>query len=195
MQRFYDAVNDPGGDVALSASAYNNRLNKASLAIRNVLGFPDIIGVIEVEKLSVLQELANRVNNDAIAAAQPNPNYQAYLEEGNDPGGIDVGFLVKSPRITVTDVTQYGKTTTYINPNNGSPELLNDRPPLVLRAEFNQPGCTTPYPVTVIVNHLRSLNDIDDPVDGNRVRVKRRTQAEYLANLIQEFQTTNPNVN
>src|SRR5262249_476624 len=37
------------------------------------------------------------------------------------------------------------------------------------------------------------LNGVDDPVDGNRVRTKRRAQAEFLANLIQTRQTANPN--
>ena len=91
------------------------------------------------------------------------------------------------------NVIQYGKNDLFINPNNGQPELLNDRPPLVLNATFNKPGCATPYAFTVIVNHLRSLNGIDDPVDGNRVRQKRKAQAEYLANLIQGFQTADPN--
>jgi hypothetical protein len=47
--------------------------------------------------------------------------------------------------------------------------------------------------VTVIVNHLRSLSGVDDPADGNRVRSKRRAQAEFLANLIQARQATDPN--
>jgi hypothetical protein len=42
------------------------------------------------------------------------------------------------------------------------------------------------------VNHLRSLGSIDDPVDGPRVRAKREAEAEYLANLIQARQTTDP---
>src|SRR5438552_7877485 len=46
----------------------------------------------------------------------------------------------------------------------------------------------TPFPITVIVNHLRSLSKVDDPSDGNRVRAKRQAQAEYLANLIQSRQ-------
>src|SRR5918912_1495680 len=33
------------------------------------------------------------------------------------------------------------------------------------------------------MNHLRSLSGIDDPADGNRVRAKRRAQAEFLVNL------------
>lgn len=191
--RFYDTVNDSGvSDVALTATAYSNRLNKMSLVIRNVMRTPDVIGVQEIEKLSVLQDIANRVNADAVAAGNPDPQYAAYLEEGNDIGGIDVGFLVKTSRITVVDVTQEGKDATFINPNNGQPELLNDRPPLILRATIPSPtGSTLAF--TVIVNHLRSLNGVDDPVDGNRVRTKRRAGAEFLANLIQSRQSTDPN--
>ena len=193
LERFFDNVNDPAiGEPVLTATAYANRLNKASLAIRNVLRSPDVIGMIEIENLTVLQGLATKVNNDAVAAGQPNPNYVAYLVEGNDVGGIDVGFLVKSGRVNVVSVIQFGKNEPFINPD-GQQELLNDRPPLVLNATFNKPGCATPYPFTAIVNHLRSLNGIDDPADGNRVRQKRRAQAEYLANLIQGFQTTDPN--
>lgn len=188
MERFFDTVDDPNtDDVVLTTTAFNNRLKKASLAIRNVMRTPDIVGVEEMENLTTLQAVANKVNADAVTAGQPNPLYQPYLVEGNDIGGIDVGFLVKSARVNVIDVTQFGKTTTYINPNNGQPELLNDRPPLVLRASI-QAASGPVYPVTVIVNHLRSLSGVDDPVDGNRVRTKRRAQAEYLANLIQARQ-------
>jgi len=190
MERFFDTVDDPNtDDVVLTATAFNNRLKKASLAIRNVMRTPDIIGVEETENLATLQAVADKVNADAVAASQPNPVYQPYLMEGNDIGGIDVGFLVKSARVNVIDLTQFGKTTTYINPNNGQPELLNDRPPLVLRATI-QPASGPVYPITVIANHLRSLSGVDDPVDGNRVRTKRRAQAEYLANLIQTRQAT-----
>lgn len=188
MERFFDTVDDPStDDVVLTTTAFNNRLKKASLAIRNVMRTPDIVGVEEMENLTTLQAVANKVNADAVTAGQPNPLYQPYLVEGNDIGGIDVGFLVKSSRVSVIDVTQFGKDTTYINPNNGQPELLNDRPPLVLRATI-PPASGPVYPITIIANHLRSLSGVDDPVDGNRVRTKRRAQAEYLANLIQARQ-------
>jgi predicted extracellular nuclease len=106
-----------------------------------------------------------------VAEGQPDPAYVAYLEEGNDIGGIDSGFLLKSSRLMVVDVVQVNKIETYINPNTGLPELLNDRPPLVVRAQVPVPG-GAPFPITVIVNHLRSLNGVDDVVDG-RVRAKR----------------------
>lgn len=192
MERFFDTVNDPAvDDVALTAAAFAKRLNKASLAIRNVMRYPDILGVEEMENLTTLQAVADKVNGDAVAAGDPNPNYQAYLEEGNDIGGIDVGFLVKGdPRVHVLDVTQEGKDATYTDPNDGQP-LLNDRPSLVLRATVSETG-HSPFPVTVIVNHLRSLSGVDDPADGNRVRTKRRAQAEFLANLIQGKQSADP---
>jgi predicted extracellular nuclease len=190
MERFFDTTNDPESDVVLTQTAFDNRLNKASLAIRNVMRTPDVIGIEEMEHLTTLQAVATKVNNDAVAASQPNPNYVAYLSEGNDVGGIDVGFLVKSSRVSVIDVVQFGKDTMYTPPDGGT-ALLNDRPPLVMRATIPLPGGGT-MPLTVIVNHLRSLSGVDDPVDGGRVRFKRRAQAEYLANLIQARQTADP---
>jgi predicted extracellular nuclease len=205
MERFFDTTDDPGiSDVALNPTAFNNRLNKASLAIRNYMLFPDVIGIEEMENLTTLQAVATKVNNDAVAAAQPNPNYQAFLVEGNDIGGIDVGFLVKSPKISVVDVTQlelagcdHVTATTcnnYIDPGTGTPAILNDRPPLVLRATVVQPSGVV-LPFTVIVVHQRSLSAVDDPTDGNRVRTKRRAQAEFLANYIQSRQVADPTEN
>jgi hypothetical protein len=187
MERFFDTTDDPSvSDVALTPQAFANRLNKSSLAIRNVLNSPDIVGVEEMENITTLQAVANKVNSDALAATGVDPQYQAYLVEGNDIGGIDVGFLVKSTRVHVNSVTQFGKDTTFTNASGQQAEL-NDRPPLVLDASITNQHVTTEF--TVIVNHLRSLIDVnDDPT----VRLKREAQAEYLANLIQGYQSGNP---
>lgn len=193
MQRFFDDQNDPAtDDPVLTTASYNNRLNKASLVIRNIQRMPDVIGVEEMENLTTLQAVANKVNMDSVNAGQADPNYRAFLIPGNDIGGINVGFLVKG-RISVIDVTQFGKTETFIEPDTGTPALLNDRPPLVLRAATRRPDTGEQLPFTVIVNHLRSLSGVDDTADGNRVRFKRRAQAEYLANLIQARQKNDPN--
>ena len=160
----------------------NTRLAKASLTVRHVLRLPDILGVVEVENLSILERLAARINHDALAETGSDPMYVAYLQEGNDIGGIDSGFLVKSTRVDVVSVEQVGKDTTYVPPGQdpgGTLPLLNDRPPLVLKALVRGP-IDTPFPVTVIVNHLRSLSGIDG-ADGERIRAKRRAQAEFLA--------------
>ena len=191
LERFFDSIDEPGkSDVALTPAALDGRLNKASLAIRHVLRTPDILGVVEVENLAVLQQLAARISADAIAANEPDPQYAAYLQEGNDIGGIDVGYLVKQAgdRVRVLSVTQIGKDTDFTFA--GDTAKLNDRPSLVLEADVLAPAGRA-YPLTVIVNHLRSLSGIDG-ADGDRIRNKRRAQAEFLATYIQSRQAANP---
>jgi hypothetical protein len=200
LERFFDST--AGGDAVLTPTAFANRLRKASLQIRNFLRTPDVIGIVEVENLTTLQALATQVSNDAIAAGQPDPLYQAYVVEGNDVGGIDVGFLVKTApvapggpaRVGVAAVTQERAGTLFTYPDNFT-ELLNDRPPLMLRGVVNHANGGQ-FPVTVIVNHLRSLNDVDSTAAGShgfttlgqRVRAKRLAQALDLADLVQDRQ-------
>ncbi len=191
MERLFDDVNGGGDDVTMTSEGYERRLRKASLAVRTVMLSPDIIGVEEVEHETTLQAVAARINADTVAATGTDPQYVARLFEGNDPGGIDVGFLIKTSRVAIVSVTQVGKETTYMPPGSSGTALLNDRPPLVLEAMVHGPLDAT-LPVTVIVNHLRSLLGIDDPADGARVRDKRKRQAEFLAGYIQSRQAANP---
>jgi predicted extracellular nuclease len=194
LQRLFDTANDPAtDDPVLTATAYANRLGKASLVVRTYLHTPDIIGVQEAENLTVLQDLAARIDADAASAGQTPPGYQAHLLEGNDIGGIDVGILARS-NVTVHSVEQWRPDETYISPRSGQPELLNDRPSLILDATLQGPAYRLPVRLFVVVNHLRSLNGIEDPLDGVRVRAKRKAQGESVAQLLIELQTTHPGV-
>src|SRR5262249_19714386 len=85
---------------------------------------------------------------------------------------------------------QIGKDATFVEPS-GSVALLNDRPSLLVNATVHVAGAAE-FPLTLIVNHLRSLSGIDDPADGDRVRHKRRAQAEYLATYLQTLQSADP---
>ena len=201
LQRFFDTVNDPAtSEPVLTADAFAARLNKASLGIRAYMHAPDVIGVSEVENLGALQALADKVNADAVALGEPDPGYVAHLAEGNDVGGIDVGFLVKAgdigaarPRVEVLSVEQVGKDATWTYAGTGESSLLNDRPPLVLEAVVNFADGRA-LPVTVVTVHQRSLNDVDSEEAagtgtlGDRVRQKRQLQAEFLADLLQDLQ-------
>lgn len=186
MERFFDAADDPStNDEVLTAAAFGSRVRKASLVIRTMLRLPDVLGVQEVENLDALRAVADAVNHDALAEGE-DPRYEAFLFEGNDPGGIDSGVLVKTSKVRVVSVVQEGKTATFTNPATNLQDLLNDRPPVVLRAEAGS------LPFTVVVNHLRSFLDIEDASAGARVRAKRAAQAQYLAALIQSLQTARP---
>jgi len=194
MQHFFNATKDDSGTVQLTAAGYARRLAKASLVIRNVLKMPDVIGIEEIENGATLTDLANQVNGDASSAGQPNPQYQGCTFQGNDVGGIDVAILYKSSRVAQDSCEQIGKDTTYIDPSTGNQAILNDRPPVVFMGTIT-PAAGSPAQVTVVVNHLRSLiSNGDSTADGNRVRVKRLTQAEFLAQLLATHQAAGENV-
>ena len=170
-----------------------DRLNKASLFIRNVLRTPDILGVIEIDNLTSLQQLAAKVNADA---SDPGVNYVAYISE--TANNQDIGYLVNDARVDVLGTPQQYNTAatfTYCNQT----DTLHDRPSLILTADMPRAGGGM-VSVTVILNHTKSLIGVDSPrpfgtcgtgTEGARNREKRRLQAEDIANLIQIHSTEN----
>jgi uncharacterized protein len=192
---FDDEVNsaDVEKEVTLSPNVFKTRLSKVSLAIRNVLASPDILGVIEVENVKVLKKVADKVNADAVAAGHPDPKYVPYLEEGNDIRGIDVGFLIKSTKVKVLEVKQLGKDDKLDFAGASPNEKLFDRTPLLIRAEVIDAKSPKPLAVSVIVNHLKSYRGIDDEKDGEHTRNKRRLEAEWLARFVEEREKSDPN--
>lgn len=203
LERFFDNRDDPGrGEPVLTATAYNNRLNKFSLQVRNILRNPDVLGLQEVEAPTnnlpvVINDMAARLNTDNGNPTNGNPSlpfYVGYIFPTNDVGGIAVAYLVNTNRITVNSVTQVGASDTYVRPDS-STAILNDRPPIILEGSLGS------YAFTVINLHQRSLNGVADggapvngyPNEGYRVRHKRQLQAEFVADLIRQRQINNPN--
>lgn len=206
LLRFFDDVDDPAiGEPVLTPAAFRARLADTSEAICRYLKTPDVLGVVEVENLATLQRLADAVNGNLSGACGTNPRYVAHLLDGNDAGGIDVGLLASTrevrsgtPRVRVLEVGQIGKDSRFANPN-GSSELLNDRPSLLAKVEVAAPNGNT-VPLTVVVNHLRSLHGVNDPAPGSagwasrgqRVRAKRVAQALEIARWIEARQQADP---
>jgi len=196
IENFFDDEtnsDDVKKEDVLTKELFQNRLNKVSLAIRNVLSMPDVLGIVEVENLKVLQKIADKVNADAVKAGQQDPKYTAHLIEGNDVRGIDVGYLVRSTKIKIIEVKQLAKDVKLDVAGSFPDEKLFDRPPLLLRAEVIDGKSPTPLSFTVIVNHLKSYRGIDDDKDGDRVRNKRRLEAEWLAKFVQDRDKADPN--
>lgn len=179
--------NPPNPNNPTQVAAFEARLQKASIAIRSALRTPDVLGLIEVGDLTVLSQLAARVNADA------GTSYQAYLVEGVDNGPAndqDVGYLVNTARVTVAaEPMPYAKGETYVF--CGDEDILFDRPPFVLRASFQDVA------FTIVLNHLKSLIEVNSNAPyvpasgpcsgtvGERNRLKRRLGAERLADLIE----------
>lgn len=188
--RLCDTVNSAGSgaDPCLNPTPtpadLTLKVNRLSDYIRTVLRSPDVVAVQEVETWAVLQQLAIAV------AAQGGPTYTAYLAEGNDPGGIDVGFLVRDDRVSGASLRQLGATDQITDPagcSTAPPCVLHDRPPYLLRGTFTGGGAN--FPFAVINNHLRSRNGVDTGTETARVRLKRFLQAQGVATFAQRFQS------
>ncbi len=193
LENFFDDQDDPAikEDIVLP-DAFARRLQKISMAIRDFMQSPDVIGIIEAENLAALKRLAVKINTDSVAAGKPDPKYEAFLIDGNDGRGIDNGFLVKTSRVKVIETKQLGKENKYKNPDTNEDNFLNDRTPLVLRASIDDAKSGQPFEFTVVVNHLKSFLGYSDPKQKANVRMKKRLQAEFLARFVQERQVANP---
>ena len=194
LENFFDDQDDPAiKEDIVTTAAFEKRLKKISLAIRDFMKLPDVVGIVETENLAALQRLADRINKDAVAAGKPDPKYEAYVIDGNDGRGIDSGFLVKSSRVKKIEVQQFGKEEEYKSPLGKDDRFLNDRPPLMLRASIDDPKTNESLEFTVVVNHLKSFRGYDDPEQQENVRLKKKLQAEFLAKWVQDRQVKNPN--
>ncbi len=176
-------------ETRVSTEYFERRLKKASLAIRNVVSMPDVLGVIEVENLEVLKKLADRINLDSVAAGSPDPKYAAVLMESNDPRGIDVGFLVKTAKVKVVRFEQLAKDIKLEHPDAPEGEMLFSRPPILAEFEVPNESPENVFKFTVIVNHFKSYNGIAE----KRVQDKKRMQAEFLAEFVSERETSDTN--
>jgi predicted extracellular nuclease len=193
VENMFDDEDDPEiKEDIVKTEDFQLKLKKVSAAIRTYMQTPDVIGIIEVENLAVLKKLADRINADAEAAGKPNPKYEAFLIDGNDPRGIDSGFLVKTARLKVVETKQFGKEDKFTNPVSKKDVFLNDRPPLMIRVALSDPKTNQDFEFTVIANHLKSFNGYNDEKDAPFVRMKKKLQGEFLARLVQERQKANP---
>ncbi len=157
---------------------FPTRTSKLANYVIDQLGAPDILAVQEVRDLATLQALADKVSE-----LQPDINYTAYLELGNQSGSFQInnGFLVRNT-IQNIQITQWAADEIL---SLGG--LLHDRPPLLLQGEF---ATDPPTPIGVLNLHLRSLGGIEGG-NSTYVRTKRWEQSTSVANIIRDLQYQN----
>lgn len=157
---------NPSDPPRPSQEAYTHRLNKIAEAIV-AMGAPTIIGLQEVENITVLENLA--------AQEQLAPfDYQPALIEGLDSRGIDVGYLVRSDVATIVETEQFL-----------SPDGISSRPPLLVKVAIETAsGSQTVY---VLNNHFSSL------ASGEAATEPRRTaQAVWNVGVMSLLREADP---
>jgi uncharacterized protein len=179
--------------VDVTQAAYTRRLQKVSLAIRNVLNTPDIVTLEECENQSVANDIANQISTDAgipnLYTAYSTDNSTFFSQDGT---GISVGFLVKNSTVDKLGFIQFGQNESFTPTSSSSPITLNDRPWLVLNAGIKRSNAKD-YPVTVIVNHMKALTGVNSTTSTS-TRQKKELQAEDIAKYIQTLQAAGQHV-
>lgn len=197
-------------NLVLGKPDYILRADKTARIISDYLHLPDIIGLSEIGNQASLDDLAGRISTAALAAGKPDPRYVgrvvnlgAYQQE--------VGVLYKTaalagslPRVTLGgDITQIGAQATLRCPDGSNTgDQLMDRPPLLAPLQIHLADGSS-WPLTVLVNHLKSLSGVDSedppapgfecfPSQGARNRAKRQQGAELLARWIEARQQAQP---
>jgi endonuclease/exonuclease/phosphatase family metal-dependent hydrolase len=166
-----------------STAALTTGLAKATLAVTNVFGSPDIFAMQEADNQATLQQLATTVNT-------ANGNSTTYTATVLGTETTNSGFLVNTSTVKNANYIEIGRGTTY-TASNGS-QTLWDHPPLVLQGEFARVGKN--YPVTVINVHMTPRDNSGDPTLGADIRTRRATQAAAISTLVQQYQTAGANV-
>ncbi len=201
----------------LTPAGLDRRLDTLSRAICQRLGTPDVLGLIEVGSLSVVEKLRDAINNNQFGHCPNNPQYSAHFTPPTFVG-MGTGYLIArydvdpgagvQPRVSGTP-TPIGETVPFASPvTPPTVAALFDRPPFLLEATIHQDNGAS-FPVTIVLNHLRSLSGIADPTppsptsqtgqegwptNGHRVREKRVQAAAWLSGWIQNRQVSFPGV-
>ncbi len=162
LQRLFD--DEGGGRGAVLASAkYRKKLGQLAAQVTQVLRSPDVLAVQEAENIRVLEELA------LVIKKRGGPVYKAFLLEGHDYGGIDVGFLLRA------DI-EVLKVEALLRQRRLDRSALFDRPPLRLQLRL-----ASGHELDVINVHLKSLRGSEDEAVAGKTARKRLRQAEVLA--------------
>ncbi len=181
--RFFDDVDDPLIDDFdednTTTQEFTERVAQSSLYFRTVMHSPDIIVLTEIENLVAAQAIADKLNLDDNTLG-----YQAYLIDGNDFGGIDIGILTKGT-VTGITITQLGANEELQFGMTG--RKLHDRPPLLINATVTKSGFS--QEINVLGVHMRSRSGITGS-DRNRIRHKHFEQSLSVANMVQALQST-----
>jgi predicted extracellular nuclease len=113
VENLFDTINDPendedflpSGKLKWNGQRYNEKLNHIAqvvngVRIENGNHFPLVIGLIEVEHASCLNDLVS-------LASLKDAHYKVAFIEGEDERGIDVGLLYNAMELKVTSISKF----------------------------------------------------------------------------------------
>jgi endonuclease/exonuclease/phosphatase family metal-dependent hydrolase len=202
MQRFYDTETTVTGAVTVTSAGYTLRLAKASNAIRNALGTPDVIALQQVESAAELATLSSQISTDAVAASQTDPAYVVTMG-AIGPNGYGEAFLTKPSKVTVSGSGNLASggcgSYCYTDPTTGTSKAIWDNNPLYINAKALRGSVpSNAYGIYIINAELLPTTGINSntvsglSTVGAGVRAKRLAQAQQLAGSVIALGTSQP---
>lgn len=185
VENFFDLLDDTPneGEVEPSAAEFAIKQQKIIYTIGTTLGCPTILGIIEVEKAALLEEVAK------LLTAQCGFTYQVNHRESADLRGIDTAVLTNPTRITVNTVQLHqGCTPVDTGSEDDSINCPAGQHPLFSRPVLEVSVLADGQPLTVLMNHFKSKSGGEQETEPTRL-----AQADYLNELVNELLAANPN--
>jgi predicted extracellular nuclease len=187
MENYFDLIDDTGDDAEPKPLALELSLKQQKLAaaLTQTLNCPTLVAVQEVEKGTLLDELAQ------LAAPNCGFTYTVTHLESADVRGIDVALLSDPNLVTVQSATLMQTCTTLetgiVDTRFDCPagqDVLFSRPPLLVDLLVEE------RPFTLIVNHFKSK------LGGEAATAPRRlAQANHVAGLVRDLLADDPAAN
>jgi endonuclease/exonuclease/phosphatase family metal-dependent hydrolase len=171
MNQMFDHIDDGLEEKITSPARFRQKVRSSAKNFAKQYGLPQIIALQEVENLRVLRYLAVEIGK------KYRVEYRPVLLPGQDISGINVGYLLRSD-LQIKQVEQL--FVDHVMPTSSYP--LFSRPPLYLQV------CKGQRCLSILNLHLRSMRGINSKRDGERVRLKRKKQAETIAAWSNSFQ-------
>jgi len=190
LNQFYSS-NTTGASSGITATstAYQSRLNKLSLYIRNAMFSPEILALQEISTPAAninqtLDDISAKVSADAIAAGQADPQYRSCVFASTDGTGLNNAFLYNPNKVTVSSCTALVPAMGGADPPSFYFGANFARAPLMMQAVV-QSSHGGSLPVVVINSEmLERTNEDNTGSTGASVRLQRVYQAEFLASFI-----------
>jgi len=191
MQRFYDTETGVAGANTLTSADYARRLRKASYAIRNSMGMPDVIALQEVESATELTALSAQISSDATAASQTDPAYVGTMGAVG-PNGYGNAILTKPAKVSISGSGNFGVGVAsyyYIDPTTNTHVAIWDTPPVYVNLGVKR-GTGATYQTYVIsaellpTANINSNTVVGSSTAGAKVRAQRLAQAQQLAGTV-----------
>lgn len=187
VENHFDSIDDTKDNAEPKPSAAEIRLKEIKIAnqIHDVLGCPTLIGIQEVEKKTLLLDLATAV------AEQCGFTYTVTHHESADVRGIDVALLSDPNRVRVQH-SQLQQTCTELETDTFDETIncaekefpLFSRPPL--QVDLTIDG----EPYTIFINHFKSKRGGEAETTPRRLQ-----QAKHINRLIADLLKGNPEAN